>query len=228
MDLKILFQPSTNRTGYNRLLPATNQPPHIPRTFLDAMSIRESVFVHEQKVPLSLEADSDDSRSCHWVAYLSSKPVGTVRIVPFPQDLHPLPGSAWDLPEDDSGEPVLEVVEKGFRVDRATSLHDGREAYVKFGRWAVIKEARGMGISTKLIEAVEEWLRQNPKFFDVDVEGVSRNQSHWNGLMCAHAQKYVAGAWQRMGFVIDEIMSEWSEADIPHVGVWKRLKLEEA
>lgn len=44
---------------------------HIPHAFLHAMSIRESVFVEEQNVPLVNEYDADDPRSFHWVSYAS-------------------------------------------------------------------------------------------------------------------------------------------------------------
>ncbi|KAH9907946.1 hypothetical protein F4778DRAFT_454758 [Xylariomycetidae sp. FL2044] len=44
-----------------------------PQTFLDAMSVRERVFVEEQGFPLRNECDADDARSCHWVIYASVK-----------------------------------------------------------------------------------------------------------------------------------------------------------
>jgi hypothetical protein len=52
---------------YDRKKGPTEQPSHIPPTFLDAMEVREEVFVKEQGVPLENEFDSDDARACHWV-----------------------------------------------------------------------------------------------------------------------------------------------------------------
>src|SRR5262245_5351028 len=82
----------------------------IPRTFLDALAVRERVFVAEQQLPLENELDDDDDRSCHWVVYARDPaaaapphcavrarddalspapvPVGTLRLVPFPHAPH--------------------------------------------------------------------------------------------------------------------------------------------
>lgn len=65
----IQFLGPTNLDGYDRKRRSSEQPASIPKTFLDAMEVREQVFVEEQKVPLENEFDSDDARSCHWVSY---------------------------------------------------------------------------------------------------------------------------------------------------------------
>lgn len=108
---------------YDRKLRAENQSPtaNIPGTFLDAMKVREQVFVQEQGVPLEYEFDDDDSRSCHWVIYASvnktvtpeerdpatgelikprqsetsSVPIGAIRLVPFPHPSHPRDGAVY-------------------------------------------------------------------------------------------------------------------------------------
>ncbi len=46
----------------------------------DAFSVRQKVFVEEQKIDPSLEFDGNDFSATHLVAYLDKKPVGTVRI----------------------------------------------------------------------------------------------------------------------------------------------------
>ncbi|TPX18004.1 uncharacterized protein E0L32_011915 [Thyridium curvatum] len=116
-----LLEPS-NLDGYDPKLPRSEQPPSIPATFLDAMEVRQRVFVEEQKVPADAEFDQDDARCCHFVVYASvnqtvepeerdaagnvvkprrsesrSQPVGTVRIVPFPHPPHPDPGAAYAM-----------------------------------------------------------------------------------------------------------------------------------
>jgi len=63
----IAFQGPTNLEGYARKRRPSEQPASIPKTFLDAMEVREQVFVLEQGVPLENEYDSDDARACHWV-----------------------------------------------------------------------------------------------------------------------------------------------------------------
>lgn len=124
-----LLEP-TRLDGYDATKPHTSQPSHIPQTFLDAMEVREAVFVREQNVPLPYEYDADDARSCHWVMYASvnrttapeerdpdtgevtrprrsetrSTPIGTLRIVPFPHPPHPPDGARYVgnvLQEDD-------------------------------------------------------------------------------------------------------------------------------
>ncbi|KAK3939273.1 hypothetical protein QBC46DRAFT_388307 [Diplogelasinospora grovesii] len=108
---------------WDRSLPSTAQPhaASLPRTFLDAMSVREAVYVQEQGVPQEVEFDDDDARSCHWVIYASvhrvvepeqrdpstgevtrsrrsetkTLPIGTIRLVPFPHPLHPQPGGNY-------------------------------------------------------------------------------------------------------------------------------------
>jgi predicted GNAT family N-acyltransferase len=64
----IAFLEPSNLTGYDRTKPHSEQPAHIPKAFIDAMEVREQVFVEEQGVPLTNEFDSDDARACHWVS----------------------------------------------------------------------------------------------------------------------------------------------------------------
>jgi len=72
--LSFLPPPGKVLAGYNSRQLHTEQIESIPEVFRHAMSIRESVYVEEQKVPLENEFDDDDPRSYHWVAYAS---VGT-------------------------------------------------------------------------------------------------------------------------------------------------------
>jgi hypothetical protein len=63
----VQFLGPSNLEGYNRKRQPSEQPATIPKTFLDAMEVREQVFVKEQNIPLENEFDADDARSCHWV-----------------------------------------------------------------------------------------------------------------------------------------------------------------
>ncbi|KAK0613335.1 acyl-CoA N-acyltransferase [Immersiella caudata] len=93
----------------------------IPQTFLDAMAVREAVYVDEQGVPLAHEFDLEDDRSVHWVIYASVQkpvaeavidpttgaiitprrsetvklPIGTIRLVPFPHRPQPRAGGNY-------------------------------------------------------------------------------------------------------------------------------------
>jgi len=232
----IVFQGPMNLDGYDRSVLAANQPSTISMTFLDCMVVRENVFVKEQGVPLAMEADSDDARSCHWVVYDHEPPsqvpipVATIRLVPFPHEPHPLPGSSWDVDET-TGDPGLISAPPAWITDRKTSFHDGEEPYLKLGRLAVIKEFRGKGIADLLVKTAIEWAQQNPTFFNspssnswVDTT-VEYHRKTWKGLLCVHAQAYIAKAWQRWGFRVDEEMGTWNEAGITHIGMFQRVEI---
>ncbi len=238
---KILFEGPMNLDGYDRSKLTSGQPSDIPILFTEAMEVREEVFVHEQGVPLLMEADSDDARSCHWVAYdmLAGEPLpipaGTIRLVPFPHDPHPLPGSSWDV--DAAAEGISHSLDSKippYIVDRPTTFHDGKEPYIKLGRWAVRKDFRGRWIANKLVRRTLDWAQENPEFFN----SLSNNSTKahfgpeldpkrlkWKGLVCIHAQEYLVKAWSKFGFQVDEGMGKWTEAGIPHVGMFLRLDI---
>ncbi|KAG0649048.1 hypothetical protein D0Z07_4742 [Hyphodiscus hymeniophilus] len=252
----ITFLGPSNLSEYDRKKSPHEQTSTIPKTFIDAMEVREQVFVEEQHVPLENEFDSDDARACHWVVYASintttdpevkdadgnivqrkrsltrTTPIGTIRLVPFPHAPHPEPGSkfTFDSSEEDStGTPP-------YIVDRATTYHDGVEPYIKLGRIAVVKEFRGAGVAKILANAAISWAQQNPKFFNPSVTelgmeklGATRTDQIpvWNGLCCVHAQEQVENTWVKWGFKTDKEMGTWDEEGIMHVGMFQRLKIE--
>lgn len=234
-SIQIAFQGPVNLDGYDRTLPAAVQPSSVPISFLDCMAVREEVFVKGQNIPLQLEADSDDCLSYHWVAYASDGngspvPVGNLRLVPFPHEAHPLPGSSFDLPENPTSN-GLRAEPKPWIVDRATSFHDGREPYIKLGRMAVLDEYRGKGIAGQLVKTAIDWTKRNPTIFNQprakgeSGAGVAKYMTTWDGLICIHAQEYVAKTWAGWGFQVDEGMGRWTEAGIPHVGMFLRVDL---
>lgn len=51
--------------------------------YLDALRIRNHVFVEEQQVPLSLEIDEKEAYSVHFVLYVDDHPQATVRLLPL-------------------------------------------------------------------------------------------------------------------------------------------------
>ncbi|KAF5019926.1 hypothetical protein F66182_8049 [Fusarium sp. NRRL 66182] len=253
--------------GYKRGVSIEEQPPTVTQTFLDAMEVREQVFVEEQNVPAENEFDSDDSRSCHWVVYASvnkteagevrdeegnvvqprrsstrSTPIGTIRVVPFPHERHPKDGGKYwngvlegendDKTQNLQSSPAM----KPYISDRATTLHDGQEPYVKLGRLAVVKEFRGHRIAGLLISTVISWLKANPSYFDPSIKEYGLEQLNattekeipqWKGLVCVHAQKQVEDYWKRWGFEVDEGMGTWWEEGITHSGMFMRLEIGE-
>lgn len=125
------------------------------------MSVREEVYVTEQRVPLDNEFDFDDARSYHWVVYASvgtssvqpeatgargrdrkgstanRLAVGTIRLVPPPHAPHPAPGSQHKI---DNADGVAPNADAGVK---STEMHDGKEQYAKLGRLAVLAPFRG-------------------------------------------------------------------------------------
>jgi predicted GNAT family N-acyltransferase len=133
--------------GYTHGLPREKQPPSVSDTFLDAMDVRNEVFVKEQGVPAEFEYDKDDGRCCHWVVYASvnttdmlevqdtdgaviqpkrsttrSVAIGTIRLVPFPHPPHPKDGEVY-----------IDGLIKGSQEekDKAADIAGGRPHAVK-------------------------------------------------------------------------------------------------
>ncbi|KAI1748528.1 hypothetical protein F4782DRAFT_516942 [Xylaria castorea] len=122
-----------------------------------------------------------------------------------------------------------------FGADRQTDYHDGKESYVKLGRVAVVPEYRGRGIADQLWDAARRWLETNPAFFNPSVKELgmdvmkvddTRDVPEWNGLVCVHAQEAVVRVYERWGFRLDRGMGKFYEENIPHVGMWNRLKIQ--
>jgi predicted GNAT family N-acyltransferase len=116
-------------------------------------AIRETVFIHEQHVPVELEWDELDADCLHILALDSAgNPIGTARLLP-----------------------------------------DGH-----IGRMAVLREWRGQGVGSallqRLLEEAKKWpLRQ----------------------VIVNAQTYAAGFYTRLGF--RTAGEEFIDAGIPHV-----------
>lgn len=265
-----LLEPS-RLEGYIPGAPRDQQPSTIPSVFLDAMEVREDVFVKEQNIPVENEFDSDDPRSCHWVVYASvnktteaeirdangnviqprksstrSTPVGTVRFVPFPHDPHPVAGASYvagvRVDGGDDGRqasptgpsPGATATPRPYITDRPTTFHDGKEPYIKLGRLAVVKEFRGHRLAGLLVNTALAWLKEHPTYFNPSIKELGlenigatseRDIPKWNGLVCAHSQESVVGAYIRWGFQVDDGMGRWNEEGIPHVGMFQRLTI---
>ncbi|KAK5132525.1 hypothetical protein LTR08_008909 [Meristemomyces frigidus] len=226
---------------YDRTKPSTEQPKNdaadrtkaIPKGFIDAMTVRREVFVDEQHVPLENELDDDDSKSYHWVAYASEAykgsltPIGTIRLVPPPYSHSPHSASAGAQPK------TAGVLNGDARRD-STFAHDGKEAYIKLGRMAVIPRYRKQGISKLLINSALDYAaefphRMMPYLESTAIEAVKvagfGAAIEWKGLVLLHAQVGVQKLYRKYGFETDESMGVWDEEGIDHVGMWRRLEL---
>ncbi|KAK2597972.1 hypothetical protein QQS21_005888 [Conoideocrella luteorostrata] len=199
-----LLEPS-KLEGYERGKSYDEQSSNIPKVFIDAMEVRENVFVREQNGLLEKEHDDDDSRSCHWVVYASinkteetevrdedgnviqprksstrTTPIGTIRLIPFPHEPHPKDGGKyrngqWANGKGD-GTPETTPASATLAMDRPTTFHDGKEPYVKLGRLAVVKDFRGNGLSGLLVKTVLDWLKSKPSFFDPSITEMGLEQ----------------------------------------------------
>jgi predicted GNAT family N-acyltransferase len=121
-----------------------------------------------------------------------------------------------ELPDQTSEEVFLAPLPK-WEQDRATSLHDGKELYVKLGRLCVVKSARGSKAADLLIQAALKWAGENPQFCAGEQGG------EWKGLVCVHAYEKATTTWGRNGFVEDEGLESWMEARLRHVGMFCRV-----
>ncbi|KAI9797338.1 MAG: hypothetical protein M1833_005517 [Piccolia ochrophora] len=238
--ISFLAAPGDKITGYTRSKSADDESnDDIPSTFVEAMSVREEVFVDEQHVPAENELDYDDARSFHWVVYASvsstskpgarkgsettRSPVGTVRLVPPPHPPHPTPGSQHKIDNAEDGHTEI--------------WYAGKEPYVKLGRLATLKPYRGLGLGRLLVNAALEWAGQNSEVILPPLSPTSREQAKadgapiaegkWKGLVLVHAQKDVEAMWKKYGFAKDESMGTWIEEGIEHVGMWKRIPVTE-
>ncbi|KAI4201130.1 MAG: hypothetical protein LQ350_003444 [Teloschistes chrysophthalmus] len=189
--------------------------PDIPNLFLAALRVRIIVFKDEQKCSLECEVDDDDRRSWHWVAFEGEEAVGTMRLVPVQEKVH---GVEKDGEEGEGEEGKRTQPRKG-----KTDMWDGREAYIKIGRMATIKEYRGSGIARRLVDGSMAWAAAHGR----ELEGDGRAGAQWHGLVLSHAQKVVKGWWEKMGFVVDDGLGVWWEEGIEHVGMWRRVYVRE-
>lgn len=215
----------------------------IPQGFIDAMIVRESVYVKEQGVPLENEFDDEDSLAFHWVAYAS------------------VPDKASSDHTASHTKATNEKTDEGRRQSKSTKVPIGtirlvpvpypqphpngkyetavhsnsKEAYVKLGRLAVIEEYRKAGISKLLIDTALDFLRDHhydtfahyedaPNWMAIEEKG----SIDFQGLVLVHSQTGVQKVWRKYGFETDESMGTWDEEGIEHVGMWKKLDVGEA
>ncbi|KAI5367681.1 putative GNAT domain, acyl-CoA N-acyltransferase, glucosamine 6-phosphate N-acetyltransferase [Septoria linicola] len=206
----------------------------VPQGFIDAMIVREEVYVKEQNIPLEHELDEDDPRSFHWIAYASVParavvgndgaertgsgstkiPIGTIRLVPPPHAPHPV-GDGHDFPQGNG------------------ASHEPNEPYIKIGRLAVIPDFRKTGISKLLIETVLAYAKAHP--YEVgplldpaSMEALKKGLGvSWKGLVLLHAQTGVQKVWKRYGFETDQSMGHWDEEGIDHVAMWRRVSVDQ-
>jgi len=246
--ISFLGPPGDKIKDYNRTLPNESQPDTIPPVFLDAMAVRDEVFVGEQGVPFENEMDSDDQRAYHFVAYAS--------VARRPSQADASTDGASDPPEEPKGRresTQSAAIKVPAGVIRLIPPHDvasveptaqtaphhtvfPNEPYALLGRLAVSPPYRRLGLGRLLVNAALQWARDNGKtafksqLTPAQIEAKKlenpnyEDESTWKGLIVIHAQKGEAEkVWTRLGFVVDQDMGTWVEEGITHVGMWKRI-----
>lgn len=79
---------STAATGPVSLTPVKNE-----GELLQALAIREIVFIEEQHVPEGIERDAEDAKAYHVLAIQAGHAIGTGRLVMLPSGPHGEPGT---------------------------------------------------------------------------------------------------------------------------------------
>ncbi|KAL8770504.1 MAG: hypothetical protein Q9209_003759 [Squamulea sp. 1 TL-2023] len=206
-------------------------PKDFPSLFLAAICVRIPVFITEQRCSIEGEIDADDARSWHWIAFDGDLPVATLRLVPVSivttevegkkEEVMVMEKEHVDLPNNEGRDRRSEP------YHGATKIWDGREPYIKIGRMATLASYRGRGIAQTLIEESLSWAASHAAHLSSQVGIEPDGTLLWTGLVLSHAQKSVAGWWTKMGFEVDDGLGVWWEEGIEHVGMWRRVTVEE-
>lgn len=216
----------------------------IPQLFLDAMAVREEVFVKEQGVPAENEVDEDEEKSWHWVVFAGPSvegqevegqegeeeddgrarrlvPVGTVRLVPPPHHHQEQYADTCGIPPSSGNK-------------------QEREPYVKLTRLAILGSYRRRGLAARLTRECLDWAAAHASEIDRAAQSTlsqisAKNNERakyqkWQGLVRIHAQVGAVPWYEGQGFELDKdehgkVKDGWDEEGIPHLGMWKRVKL---
>ena len=167
-------------------------------------------------------------------------PVGTIRLIPGPHAPNPYLAK--------SGEKSVDKHADASPPPGTDSHHeDPEEPYVKLGRLAVLAPYRKLGLAKLLINTALDYAAKNhediyqpPSPTTMEMASLRRDSVPeaiaWNGLVMIHAQANLKTLWERYGFA-EELKNDngevaiakepqWVEEGILHVGMWRRLKID--
>ncbi|KAF2194632.1 hypothetical protein K469DRAFT_706110 [Zopfia rhizophila CBS 207.26] len=171
-------------------------------------------------------------------------PVGTIRLIPPPHGSNKYIKTA--LPKEGDKHPDADPPPSSNAQANVVRKHP-TEPYIKLGRLAVLAPYRSLGLSKLLINTAIDFAAKNPehirpppspagvelaKTLGKDVE----DSVAWKGLCMVHAQVSVESLWKKYGFS-EELMDEngeveitreerWDEEGMEHMGMWKRIKVD--
>lgn len=162
-----------------------------PPVFDEAMEVRTTVFVHEQRCSADGEFDDQDARCWHWVFYDVDGDSENVQ-----DGVAKVDGEAKD---DDTAKPLPEVQAKNNnngKIKRkpigtirlvpppheshyfvlspaaAAVFREPPEPYIKLGRIALLPAYRGRGLARTLVKTVLTWASQHAEEISSEVKEI--------------------------------------------------------
>jgi predicted GNAT family N-acyltransferase len=191
-------------------------------------------------VAVTSNGKTDDERRAS--ASAGRLAVGTIRLVPPPHG----PNKYIKTAELKEGDKHPDADPPPYISDEVQKKHP-TEPYIKLGRLAILKEYRSLGLSKLLINTALEWASKHPDSIRPPPSPTTMEAANqlghaiekavvWNGLAMIHAQVSVEKMWAKHGFT-EELRNEkgeievskegrWDEEGIQHMGMWKRLKVD--
>jgi len=184
--LSFLPPQGTRLAKYDRSLSPAEQPPGIPIIFIDAMHVREHVFVAEQGVPFDREFDADDPTAWIWVAYASvsrrSSNTANNGIVPAANNSSGQGHGPSEMPTEGRREsdtstatrvpagtirllPPVDPARPSQTLTAQIAPHPSKykEPYILLGRLAVNKDYRRLGLGRLLVNAALAWAKTSAR-----------------------------------------------------------------
>lgn len=173
-------------------------------------------------------------------------PVGTVRLIPPPHGPNKYietatKGKIVDKHPDADPPP-------GEGAEAVSKKNLPSEPYIKLGRLAVLAPYRKLGLAKLLINTALDYAKNNPHVIYqppspttmelANLRGKDMQEAaSWQGLVMIHAQANLKGYWEKHFRFKEELLDEngqveiekepiWMEEGIEHVGMWKRLKID--
>ena len=173
-------------------------------------------------------------------------PVGTVRLIPAPHGPNKYVETATEAKTVDKHADADPPPGQG--AESTPKRRHPSEPYVKLGRLAVLAPYRRLGLAKLLINAALDYAKTHPDVIyqppsptTMELANLRGHAMHdavtWQGLVMIHAQANLKGYWEKHFGFKEELVGEdgeveierephWVEEGIEHVGMWKRLKLE--
>ncbi|CEH17365.1 N-TERMINAL ACETYLTRANSFERASE [Ceraceosorus bombacis] len=179
-----------------------------------ALAVRLEVFCDEQGYDPNTDVDDRERISAHFILHKKSTPEhaeGTIRITPYP--IPPSPEEKGDKFPAGFKSPKDDQLSESFRK---TARGGDPKAGAKISRVAIAKEARGLGLGSTMMQAVEDWLLQV-------LQGDSNEPALPSVELVLSAQVIAKGFYDKLGFKSDNVV--YDEEGEPHQWYTKQVSL---